>query len=240
MGAVIEEAFAARVARSLASTLHAEHGVAILIGLDGMVTVTSGEAHVRGRVVVVPPHLSYAAASDGPALKILYDPELGPGIARFARRAAGAVALEGALARYLAEATTCHRATLPRPDVLEGLARESGTKLASGEPRGSVLDRRVAHVLDALRDPFEARSAAGLGLPLSAGHLQALFARDIGIPMRTYRLWRRLLLGVTAFARTDATGAAHAAGFADLAHFSRTCRRMLGNSPSELGRSLLT
>jgi len=33
--------------------------------------------------------------------------------------------------------------------------------------------------------------------------------------------------------------AAHAAGFADLAHFSRTCRRLLGASPTGLRQHLL-
>jgi AraC-like DNA-binding protein len=42
------------------------------------------------------------------------------------------------------------------------------------------------------------------------------------------------LAAVLAFDRTDATTAAHRAGFADLAHFSRTCRRMLGYSPTGL------
>lgn len=37
----------------------------------------------------------------------------------------------------------------------------------------------------------------------------------------------------------DATRAAHLAGFADLAHFSRTCRRMLGHSPTTMRSALL-
>ena len=35
-------------------------------------------------------------------------------------------------------------------------------------------------------------------------------------------------------ARLDASHAAHEAGFADLARFSRTCRRRLGDSPTAL------
>jgi AraC-like DNA-binding protein len=64
--------------------------------------------------------------------------------------------------------------------------------------------------------------------------LVALFARDVGTSIRSYRLWRRLLRALLAFAQGDATTAAHAAGFADLAHFSRTCRRMLGYTPTAL------
>ena len=240
IGAVIEEPFAARVSRSLASTLHTQHGTAILVGLDAPLTVTSpGRAPVHGRAVVVPPHLPHAATSSGPALKLLYDPDLGPAIASFSRSRAGAFTLEGTLARFFDEATTAHRASITRPDVLRGLARESGDRLARDATVASQ-DPRVARVLEALRDPLGDPGEAVDRVGLSESHLQALFARDVGMPMRTYRLWRRLLVALTTFARSDATFAAHAAGFADLAHFSRTCRRMLGNSPRELGRSLLS
>jgi len=37
----------------------------------------------------------------------------------------------------------------------------------------------------------------------------------------------------------DATSAAHMAGFADLAHFSRACRSSIGNSPSQFSRQLI-
>jgi AraC-like DNA-binding protein len=58
--------------------------------------------------------------------------------------------------------------------------------------------------------------------------------RDIGTSMRSYRLWHRLLRALRTFSTSDATSAAYAAGFADLAHFSRTCRRMLGYSPTSI------
>ena len=60
-----------------------------------------------------------------------------------------------------------------------------------------------------------------------------------GCPCDLFLLWHRLLAAVGAFSRIDATTAANAAGFSDLAHFSRTCRRVLGNSPTGLARALL-
>lgn len=92
------------------------------------------------------------------------------------------------------------------------------------------LDPRVARVVEALREPTEQLPQ----LPISSGHLQELFARDVGAPIRSFRLWHRLLRALVAFSTRDATTAAHAAGFADLAHFSRTCRRMPGYSPTTL------
>ena len=75
---------------------------------------------------------------------------------------------------------------------------------------------------------------------LSDAHLQALFVRDVGVPIRTFRLWRRLLVAIASCLHADSTRAAHSAGFADLAHFSRTCRKMLGSSPTELRQGYLT
>jgi AraC-like DNA-binding protein len=96
------------------------------------------------------------------------------------------------------------------------------------------MDRRIAGLVEALRDPEADRAAAFARTRLSRGHLQELFARDVGIGTRTYLLWRRLLHALARVGPLDLTAAAHAAGFADLAHFSRTTRRMLGYSPSNL------
>ncbi|WP_437812790.1 helix-turn-helix domain-containing protein [Sorangium sp. So ce1078] len=241
IGAVIAEAFAVRASTAMASTLHAEHGVAVLVGLESDVTVTEpepGGAVVRGRVVVVPPDRWHAASSPGPTIGLLYDPEEMPHAATYARLRGGACPLEGRLRARVEAAVAAHRASLSRPDVLDGLARELAAWLARESTRRAP-DGRVARVLEALRDPAADRRLAVARAGISEAHLQALFARDVGLPIRTFQLWRRLLVGLAAFARLDATGAAHAAGFADLAHFSRTCRRMLGYSPTELRSGLM-
>lgn len=55
------------------------------------------------------------------------------------------------------------------------------------------------------------------------------------MPMRTYVLWRRLLHVWSLLMRGETlTSAAHAAGFADSAHLSRTARAMFGLPPSVL------
>ena len=82
--------------------------------------------------------------------------------------------------------------------------------------------------------PSSGRRSQATRLELSAAHFRALFARDIGVPMGRYVLWRRLLHALARIGPVDLTTAAHAAGFADLAHFSRMCRRMLGYAPTAL------
>jgi AraC-like DNA-binding protein len=121
--------------------------------------------------------------------------------------------------------------------VLDGLARETAPWLATETPR--PVDPRVARLVAALRDPDADRAAVIAAIGLTRAHLGELFARDLGVTLRAYQLWHRLLAALAVFARADATEAAHAAGFADLAHFSRTCRRMLGASPTAMRAALL-
>lgn len=64
---------------------------------------------------------------------------------------------------------------------------------------------------------------------LSNSRFRHRFAESFGLPFRRYVLWRRLRLAAVAMMQgCDATGAAHAAGFADQSHYARTLRAMFG------------
>jgi AraC-like DNA-binding protein len=238
IGALLTEPFGGTFSRSAAMSRHAEHGASVLVGLDADVTVYGDDRTVRGRAVIVPPDAPFAANCPGPVVTYTFDPELCPRVAGWARAFGGPHTLDGAAGAHVAGAAFAHRAELARPDVLAGVGDQAQRVLASGT--ASVFDRRVARLVETLRDPQADRVAAISRTRLSAAHLQALFAHDIGIPMRTYQLWRRLLHALARVGPLDLTAAAHAAEFADLAHFSRTCRRMLGYAPSVLRANLVT
>lgn len=70
---------------------------------------------------------------------------------------------------------------------------------------------------------------------LSPSRLMHVFTASVGVPVRPYILWLRLqrasyelMNGVTV------TETAHIAGFSDAAHLTRTFRRMLGTTPTDL------
>ncbi|HSW20831.1 MAG TPA: AraC family transcriptional regulator [Ramlibacter sp.] len=70
---------------------------------------------------------------------------------------------------------------------------------------------------------------------LSPSRFRHLFVEQTGMPLRTYVLWRRLLHVWALLMRGETlSAAAHAAGFADSAHLSRTARTMFGLAPSAL------
>jgi AraC-like DNA-binding protein len=228
ISAVLGERLGAAFTTSVATDAHATHATTVIVGLDADVAIGA----VRGRAVIVAPDVAHRASCPGPAVTFTFDPELLPRIAGLAR-ATGTRALES----RVAEAVRAEAASLSRPAVLRGAGDAVATLLDRG---GSArIDRRVARVVESLREG-ELDRADLVAARLSPAHLRALFVRDIGVPIRTNALWRRLLHALARIGPCDYTTAAHAAGFADLAHFSRTCRRMLGYAPSQLQARLVT
>jgi AraC-like DNA-binding protein len=97
--------------------------------------------------------------------------------------------------------------------------------------------RVLSHLQEprAMLDDLSLKTLAGIA-DLSPSRFMHAFTESVGIPVRPYILWLRLqeaacdmMDGVTV------TSAAHRAGFSDGAHLTRTFRRMLGATPSELG-----
>lgn len=70
---------------------------------------------------------------------------------------------------------------------------------------------------------------------LSPGRFRHLFVAETGMPWKTYVLWRRMVGTWQLLVRgMSLSEAAHAQGFSDSAHLSRTARRMFGIAPSML------
>lgn len=102
------------------------------------------------------------------------------------------------------------------------------------------LDSRVAHTLEYLRSALDRRvtseEIAG-AVSLSPSRIAHLFREQAGLPLRRYVLWLRLCAALEHMAVSESlTDAAHAVGFADSAHLSRTFRQMHGIAPSALFR----
>lgn len=96
-------------------------------------------------------------------------------------------------------------------------------------------DARIAHALQHLQATAEyaTTSACAARINLSASRFQHIFTTQVGVPFRRYRSWCRLRIAVRdVVSGASFTGAAHSAGFADQAHFSRMFRQTFGAPPS--------
>lgn len=108
----------------------------------------------------------------------------------------------------------------------------------AGTMARTPADPRVLAAVEYLRQrvdqPVQLADVAA-AVNLSPGRFRHLFVQETGMPLKTYVLWRRLLHVWTLVMQGETlSAAAHAAGFADSAHLSRTARTMFGLPPSAL------
>ncbi|MBF6068867.1 helix-turn-helix transcriptional regulator [Nocardia farcinica] len=165
-----------------------------------------------------------------------------PGVAHRVRAEAGT---SGFLAFLDPDSTTAHAAVarlggLPADDAASWVAAAvPRPATTAADPTGR---RRRNHpaVAAALRmavdrpggPPRLAELAARVGI--SASRLSHVFTEQVGFPYAAWRRWVRLQLAMDVVRAGDSlTEAAHAAGFADSAHLTRTCRDLIGISPTE-------
>ena len=118
------------------------------------------------------------------------------------------------------------------------VARDAVTRLAGTDADVPAVDPRVQRTIEAIRrrldGPWSLADAAAVAA-LSPSRLRHLFVQETGTSFRAYVLWLRLNVAIeAAMAGASWTEAAHAAGFADSAHLSRTHRRMLGIEPTAI------
>jgi AraC-like DNA-binding protein len=83
-------------------------------------------------------------------------------------------------------------------------------------------------------DDVSLKTLAGIS-GLSPSRFMHVFTESVRVPLRRYILWLRLQrASCELMDGVSVTKAAHSAGFSDAAHLTRTFRRMLGTTPTDL------
>jgi AraC-like DNA-binding protein len=222
------------------NTAHRHHALQVVVGLQRAFGLHDGRRWQQTRAAVIAPdHPHRIDGAGGPLWLLLVEPEW-PHVRGLADTLRGSKAVrfpepQGLIAaarpERVAERVSCAGAREAADRVLTLL--EAAPRQACAPP-----DPRVAKALSLMRASEGHRAAAAdlaRRVHLSASRLAHLFKDQVGIPMRRYLLWLRLIAAVRAMlAPASFTTAAHAAGFADAAHLSRTFRRMFGLRPSDV------
>ncbi|MBV1857878.1 MAG: helix-turn-helix transcriptional regulator [Nannocystaceae bacterium] len=218
-----------------ASTTHSHHGMHLVLALDGALTVETPDGSHRAAGVLTAPDVPHALDADGLEILLVFlDPESSAGASLRPRD--GVCTVDG-MARDRLVRDAEPMAIMSEPgvkwtrDVLVSLG------LDPAPPR--KLHPKVRQLLELLPSltPEDDTSLERLAaeVKLSPGRLMHAFTDSVGIPLRPYLAWLKVQRAAAAIVSgVSMTQAAHAAGFSDAGHMTRSFRRMLGMTPSSL------
>ena len=218
--------------------VHSHHAVQVTLGIEGGVRFRTPDTEwVDCDAAAVLPNAPHSFDGMGSVVAMLFiDPECREG--RWLRQSLRAPITAIPASRYapFLQGLRAFRERRPSPaeaaEVITGVVRS----LCEGPPPMRQMDDRIARALAFMR------SADARGLTqddvakqvfLSPSRFAHLFTQEVGLPFRRYLLWRKLSRSIDAFGRGGTlSAAAHAAGFADSAHLTRSFYQMFGIPPS--------
>lgn len=214
-----------------------QHGAPVfLAGIYGAFGLRiAGGRWRRCRTAVVPAGVVHELDVGGDPIGVLYIEPTLAGAAALAALTASAEEMDGALVGTDGEIAVMRELWESAGSVdFAGAALDDLLGFATRHARRHI-DPRIALALAALES---ADGAAGVAAAcalaaLSPSRFQHLFTREVGVPYRRYRAWRRMRTAIAAVADgASFTHAAHEAGFFDQAHFGHDFRRTFGAPPS--------
>jgi AraC-like DNA-binding protein len=226
---------------TLVATPHQHSALQLSVGLDGMPRVQLDGVWQYTHGALVDTDVLHAFRCDGRLTAIGWI----EGESRIGQQLRERV-LDGRPYAILDEALCARLAKAARPILAANTGcteahahwRRALGELTVGIAPEPNLDRRIALVLQHLRQtPSPPPSIGDLAriAYLSESRLQHVFREQVGVPIRRYLLWHRYLTALSLLSDgSSVTEAAHAAGFADSAHLTRTAIRMNGYTPTEM------
>jgi AraC-like DNA-binding protein len=213
------------------SDRHAHHALQLAISFDEPLELLLDDRQVRARAVLVASGVPHSFRTDGRWIfYALIEPHSTIGSSLRHRTAQ----LTG---RDLAEIVPIGDAPAAETDALIDYTRRMFELLAPRPPAAPLSEPVIGALayLDATLDDPPRLVQAARAAHISPSRLTHLFSEQVGIPFRRFVLWLRLRRAAEYVWRTRSlTEAAHAAGFSDLAHFSRVCRATFGVAPTGL------
>jgi AraC-like DNA-binding protein len=171
---------------------------------------------------------------------LFVDPETPEGKALTVRLNDGMELLPASLVALLAQRLERAWRVELSAQAVESVCREFVRDLTNTATR-IPTDPRVLAAIDYVQQRIDTPITlpqVAKAVHLSPGRFRHLFVEQTGMPLRNYVLWRRLLQVWSLLMQGQSLSqAAHAVGFADSAHLSRTSRTMFGTAPSALQMS---
>ena len=221
-----------------ATDIHSHHAVQLTLALQGRLRMRTGPEWLSYRGAFVPPDLPHAMDGTGAEVAVIWiDPEKVEGRALLDAFGSKDISVipDSKLDAVIPTLAEVYRETDDEDRLLEASWAVIGQLVPSSRARRPV-DPRILKATELVRERLNGRvvqDEIASEVYLSPSRFRHLFVEETGIAFRPYILWARMQRVLREISAGESiTNAAHAAGFSDLAHMSRTFRRMVGLSPT--------
>lgn len=223
------------------TAVHLHHAVQVTLCLRGRFSLVDEGRLVHGPAAAVAADTPHAFEAEGAIAHLFIDPDGREGRS-IARRLFAAARMVTLSEPWLAEPAARLLADFESRRFTEAELVECGrglvSRLASDDafvPRPDLRVRKMIAWASGGIDGSLSLADAAAHVGLSNGRARHLFVEQTGLPFRAFVLWLRLTKALQVYAGGESlTDAAHAAGFSDSAHLSRTFRRMFGIAADSL------
>lgn len=212
---------------------HAHHAIQITFRIEGWFEIGVGGERLIGPVAAVGPDTRHSFRASGAVAFLFIAPESSAGIAVREMLFEDKPWTSLVNGQWIA-ALDALRSSFKNGGSEQELRRVGQAILDMVQPttQAKMTDPRVLAMIDFAKQNLDSRMslpAAAERAGLSPSRARHLFVAQTGLPFKTYVLWLRIELAVALYAAgSSLTEAAHEAGFADSAHFSRTFRKTFG------------
>ena len=220
---------------------HAHYAIQIAFGMRRGIRFQTNDVWTEYGGAIIPSRQPHAMDSTGVGIGVvlLIEPETSQGRTLTKRYLQNGIAAipQSILAIYappIFAACEAPDATAALKEACQGLLRA----LTADVERALIVDERISRAIAFINAnldvPLTLERVASEAC-LSPSRFRHVFVEATGMPLRPYILWRRFVhIWELLSAGASLSTAAHAAGFADAAHLTRTSRSMFGIPPSAL------